>query len=179
MKLSVRGKNGFIVTDAIEQYIDKKLSKLDQYLLRDAKANVLCQTYNDHHRVEVTIPTQFYTMRVDVRSEDMYAAVDLSIDKLEAQIRKHKTKINRSLQSKEGVSKLFVDELDIDALEKELLSNDMKIKTLELEELTKTEAMTAIEMIDHDFYVFKDYDTKRVSVIYRRKNGGYGVLETQ
>ncbi|MCK5762259.1 MAG: ribosome-associated translation inhibitor RaiA, partial [Candidatus Izimaplasma sp.] len=91
MKVQVRGKNGFEITDAIEHYAEDKLVKVERYFKEELDAFVVCKIYKDHHKVEVTIPTKFYTMRAEVSNDDMYAAIDLAIDKLESQIRKNKT----------------------------------------------------------------------------------------
>lgn len=179
MRVEVRGKNGFEVTDAIRDYAEDKLLKVERYFKQALDAFVVCKVYNDHHKVEVTIPTKYYTMRAEVASEDMYAAIDLSVDKLESQIRKHKSKITRSLQKKEGVKDIFHDDLDLDALEKELVDNPVRKKSIILEEMTFEEAITALEVLDHDFYIFRDFNTKHVSVAYKRNDGSFGVIETE
>ncbi|MFK5883634.1 MAG: ribosome-associated translation inhibitor RaiA [Candidatus Izemoplasma sp.] len=179
MIVEVRGKNGFTVTEAIEKYAEEKLKKVERYFKEELEAYVVCKIYKDHHRVEVTIPTKYYTMRAEVSDKDMYAAVDLTIDKLESQIRKHKSKITRSLQKKEGVSDLFLEDIDFDALERELVINPVKEKKITLESLTVDEAITALEMLGHDFYIFRNEDTSKVNVLYLRNVGSYGVIETE
>ncbi len=179
MILEVRGKNGFKVTDAIENYAHDKLSKLERYFREELDAVVVCKIYKDHHKVEVTIPTKYYTMRAEVGEEDMYAAIDLAIDKLESQIRKNKTKINRSLRKKEGVSDLFNEDIDIEALERELVGPPVRKKTIELEDMSSEEAITAMEMLGHDFYIYRDSETQRVNVLYLRNDGDYAVIETK
>lgn len=179
MKVQVRGKNGFLLTDAIVKFTEDKLEKIERYFKEDLEAVVVCKIYKDHHKVEVTIPTRYYTMRAEVANADMYAAIDLTIDKLESQIRKHKSKITRSLQKREGVSNLFAEELDLEALSKELVHSAVRRKQIELDELTTDEAITALEMLGHDFYIFKNEDTKNVNVAYLRHDGKYGVIETK
>jgi len=179
MNVQVRGKNGFTVTDAIESYAVDKLGKIERYFREELDAYVVCKVYNDHHKVEVTIPTKFYTMRAEVGNPDMYAAIDLTIDKLESQIRKHKVKITRSLQKKEGVKDLFHDELDLDALQRELVHAPVRSKQIELQELTDEEAITALEMLGHDFYIYRSEESKEVNVAYLRNDGTYGIIETK
>lgn len=178
MKLDIRGKNGFDVSAAIESFAHDKLSKVERYFKEELEAFVVCKIYKDHHKVEVTIPTKFYTMRAEVAAPDMYGAIDLAIDKLEAQIRKNKTKIHNSLQKKEGVSSLFKDDVDLEALEKELVQNPVRRKTLSPQRMTVDEAITAMELLGHDFYIFKDQTTGDVSVVYLREDGQHGVIET-
>ena len=179
MRVEVRGKNGFVVTDAISAYAEDKLDKVERYFRENLEAFVVCKVYNDHHKVEVTIPTKYYTMRAEVSDNDMYAAIDLAIDKLESQIRKHKAKITRSLQRRDGVGTLFNEELDLEALEKELVSSPIRRKKIVLEKMTADEAITAIEVLGHDFYIFKNEDTDKVNVLYLRNNDSYGIIETE
>jgi putative sigma-54 modulation protein len=179
MRVQVRGKNGFVVTDAIAGYAEGKLDKVERYFKEDLEAVVVCKIYKDHHKVEVTIPTKFYTMRAEVGNDDMYAAIDLAVDKLESQIRKHKSRITRSLQKKEGVHDLFHEDLDLEALERELVSSPIRRKNIVLEKMTTEEAVTAIEMLGHDFYIFKNEENDKVSVLYLRNDQKYGLIETE
>ena len=179
MRVQVRGKNGFEITGAIEAYAVDKLEKVERYFKEELDAYVVCKIYKDHHKVEVTIPTKYYTMRAEVGNPDMYAAIDLTIDKLESQIRKHKSKITRSLQNKEGVSELFHENLDFDALQRELVKSPVKRKNVELEELNIDEATTALEILGHDFFIFRNDETKEVNVLYLRNDGKYGLIETK
>ncbi len=178
MKVQVRGKNGLQITNAIESYASDKLSKVERYFKEELDAFVVCKIYKDHHKVEVTIPTKFYTMRAEVANDDLYGAIDLAIDKLESQIRKNKTKITRSLQKKEGVSELFSDMLDIEALERELIAPVRK-KSIVLDHMSSEEAITAMDMLGHDFFIYIDEDSNKVSVSYLRNDGKHGVIETE
>lgn len=179
MRVQVRGKNGFVITDAISKYAEDKLDKVERYFKEDLEAVVVCKVYKDHHKVEVTIPTRYYTMRAEVGNDDMYAAIDLTVDKLESQIRKHKSRITRSLQKREGVGELFTDELDLDALERELVPSPIRKKNIVLEKMNTEEAITALEVLGHDFFIFKNEETEKVSVLYLRNDGKYGVIETE
>jgi putative sigma-54 modulation protein len=179
MRVQVRGKNGFEVTDAISAYAEEKLEKVERYFKEELDAYVVCKIYKDHHKVEVTIPTKFYTMRAEVSNEDMYAAIDLTIDKLESQIRKNKTRITRSLQKKDGVSDLFHDSLDLEALQRELVDLPIKKKSIVLDSMEMEDALTAMDMLGHDFFIFKELSTGKTNVAYLRNDGKYGVIETE
>ena len=179
MRVQVRGKNGFEVTDAISAYAAEKLEKVERYFKEELDAYVVCKIHKDHHKVEVTIPTKFYTMRAEVSNEDMYAAIDLTVDKLESQIRKNKTRITRSLQKKEGVSDLFHDSLDLEALQRELVDLPVKKKSIVLDSMIMEDALTAMDMLGHDFFIFKELKTGKVNVAYLRNDGKYGVIETE
>jgi len=178
MKLDIRGKGGFVITDAIYNYLDKKLTKIDKVFQQELEAYVVCKVYREGTKVEITIPIKFITMRAEVQDKDLYAAIDRAIDKLEAQIRKNKHKMNRSLQNKVGLKDAFhSDYLDIDVLERELIS-PVKKKSIKLEMLSQEEAITQMELLGHDFFIFKNED-KKTSVLYIREDGKYGLIETE
>lgn len=178
MNLDIRGKGGFVITDAIYSYLDKKLSKIDKVFQQQLDAYVVCKVYREGTKVEITIPIKFITMRAEVQDKDLYAAIDRAVDKLEAQIRKNKHRMNRSLQEKVGLKDAFSsDYLDIDELERELIS-PVKKKNIKLEILSLEEAMTQMDLIGHDFFIFKNEDNV-TSVLYLREDGKYGLIETE
>ncbi len=178
MKLDVRGKGGFVVTDAINKYLDKKLAKIDKVFQQELDAYVVCKVYREGTKVEITIPIKFITIRAEVQDRDLYAAIDKAVDKLEAQIRKNKHKMNRSLQEKVGIKNAFTnDYLDIDELERELIS-PVKKKNIKLELLSLDEAITQMELLGHDFFIYRNEDNV-VSVLYLRDDGKYGLIETE
>ncbi|HOI46272.1 MAG TPA: ribosome-associated translation inhibitor RaiA [Bacilli bacterium] len=182
MKVSVRGKNKFEPTAAIKQYAIEKLQRLNPYFTKsdEIEANVLCKVYEEYHVVEVTIPAKHVILRVETKAPTMYGAIDIAVDKLELQITKHKTKINSSIKKREGIANFFKDELDVDALEKEILATNLvKNKQVDLSPMTSDEAITQMEVLGHSFYVFLNESNQRVSVVYRREDGDYAIIETK
>lgn len=178
MRLDIRGKGGFVITDAIYNYFNKKLSKIDKVFQQDLDAYAVCKVYRENTKVEITIPIKFITMRAEVQDRDLYAAIDRAVDKLEAQIRKNKHKMNRSLQERVGLKNAFSNEyLNIEELERELIS-PVKKKKIKLEILSLDEAITQMELLGHDFFIFKNED-KELSVLYLREDGKYGLIETE
>jgi putative sigma-54 modulation protein len=178
MKLDIRGKGGFVITDAIYNYLDKKLKKIDKVFQQELEAYVVCKIYRDATKVEITIPIKFITMRAEVQDKDLYAAIDRAVDKLEAQIRKNKYKMNRSLQERVGLKNAFSSEyLNIEELEKELIS-PVKKKLIKLDFLSLDEAITQMELLGHDFFIYKNEDNI-VSILYLRTDGKYGLIETE
>lgn len=178
MRLDVRGKGGFVITEAIYSYLEKKLSKIDKVFQRELDAYVVCKVYREATKVEITIPIKFITMRAEVQDRDLYAAIDKAVDKLEAQLRKNKHKMNRSLQERVGLKNTFTnDYLDIDELERELIS-PVKKKNIKLEILSLDEAITQMELLGHDFFIYKSEDNV-VSLLYLRDDGKYGLIETE
>lgn len=177
MKLDVRGKGGFEITNSIRAYIEKKLTKVEKVFSEELEAFVVCKIYKDLTKVEITIPIKFITIRAEVEDKDLYAAIDKATDKLEAQIRKNKHKMNRSLQEKTGLKDAFMfDEFNIEDLEKELVS-PVKKKRIKLDILSLDEAITQMELLGHDFFIYYNED-KEVCVLYLRGDGKYGLIET-
>ncbi len=180
MKFEVIGKNGFVPTEAIKSYAEKKLQKVIDFFGKDVvqSVTVICKVYKDHHKVEVTIPAPSIILRSEVSEQDMYAAIDRSVDALTAQIRKHKTKLQKHLE-KEGVKQAFNQDLDIESLEKEIIATQLvKNKKVELTPMTSEEAILAMELVGHNFFIYQDKVTNKVNVVYLREDGDYAVIET-
>lgn len=170
-KFYVRGEN-LAITDAIRDYAEAKLSKLEKYFSEDetVTVNVTAKVYpNKRAKAEVTIPRKNFTLRAEETSDDWYGSLDLVVDKLERQIRKHKTKLQNRNKVRVEPS---VDEPEVidDA---EVFA---RIKTLDVQVMTAQDAAIQMELLGHDFYVFINEDTTRVSVVYRRKNGTDGLI---
>ena len=177
MIYNIRGDK-ILVTDAIKEYIASKLDKLNKYFdsPKDITANILVKVKGFEQTIEVTIPTTNFTIRNEESAEDLYAAIDLVTDKIERQIRKNKTKINKI--EKDAAKKLnfaFMENIEEDEEDKIIVRR----KTLNTKPMDEEEAMLQMEMLGHDFFVYKDRDTKRVCIIYKRKDNNYGIIETE
>lgn len=183
MNYNIRGEN-IEVTPAIREYVEKKISKLNRYFTEtpNAKVNVNLKVYNDKRaKVEVTIPMSPLVLRAEEVHNDMYAAIDLITDKLERQIRKHKTKVNRKVREKGGINELFVNNVDVKPGEPEIEEdNDLEVvrqKSFDLKPMDSEEAILQMNMLGHSFYVFTNAETNRTNVVYKRKDGRYGLIE--
>lgn len=175
MKVSIRGKN-IALTAGIETKINKKLSMLDKYFIvsDNVEAKVLIRTYPVGQKIEVTIPTEYVLLRAEVVDNDLYNAIDLVIDKLEGQIRKYKTRLSR--KSKDN--KLAFNVASIEPLEHEEEDVIVKTKSISPKPMDMEEAIMQMELIGHSFFVYRDVETNEISVVYKRHNGGYGLIET-
>ena len=163
-------------TDAIKEYIENKLTRLDKYFQDsdEIEANVLTKVNGKNQTIEVTIPTKHFTLRNEETNEDLYAEIDKIVDKLERQIRKNKEKINKK------VNTTLINDFEYDLIDE--LSEDEKIvkrKNVELKPIDEEEAIIQMEMLGHSFFVYKDVDTNEVCILYKRKNGNYGIIETR
>ena len=177
MEIIIRGDK-LKITSAMSDYINEKLEKLEKYLEHSdtVRANVIVKVRNHEQKVEITIPLKSFILRSEETQEDFYAAVDKTIDKLERQIRKNKTKI-MAKQSKTYYDFNFAD-IDIE----EKTEDEQKIvkrKTVEVKPMSAEEAILQMELIGHQFYLYKDCDTDQFAVVYKRKDGDYGVMEAE
>ena len=177
LKFNIRGEN-VEVTESICDYVIKRISKLEKFFEDNVEANahVNLKVYpNKTFKVEVTIPLPYLTLRAEETSSDMYGSIDLVTDKLERQIRKYKTKVNRKSREKGYKNMDFVPDV-----EDEPVSDDLKIvrtKQISLKPMDPEEAVLQMDMLGHDFFVFEDAETNGTSVVYRRKDGRYGLIE--
>ena len=176
MKVSIRGKN-IQLTEGIETKITKKLAMLDKYFIvsDEVEAKVLIRVYPLGQKIEVTIPTEYILLRAEVVDEDLYNAIDLVVDKLEGQIRKYKTRLSR--KSKDH--KLAFNVATLEPLEDEEEDVIVKTKTIHPKPMDLEEAIMQMELIGHTFFVYKDTETNLISVVYKRVDGDYGLIETE
>ncbi|SEO52452.1 putative sigma-54 modulation protein [Amphibacillus marinus] len=183
MKYNIRGEN-IEVTGAIKSYIEKKISKLERYFQTPptTDVNVNLSVYNDEQEIEVTIPMPNLLLRAEENHVDLYAAIDLVVDKLERQIRKYKTKINRKTRQKGAPKHVFAEmEQDLihdqeDEFEDEGL-DIVRTKRFDLKPMDSEEAVLQMDMLGHSFYVFTNADSGDTNVVYRRHDGKYGLIE--
>ena len=158
MKLNIRGEK-VTVTQSMKNYITEKLSKMDKYFENpdEINVNVLAKIKGLEQIIEVTALTKKFTLRAEESNEDFYAAVDLVINKLERQIRKNKDRLNRKYKNIENLEFNFSYEPEDD----------------------EEEAILQIELLNHDFFVFKNIDEECVSVLYKRKDNNYGIINVK
>ena len=149
-------------------------SKLDKYFIvsDNVEAKVLVRTYPYGQKIEVTIPTEYVLLRAEVVDEDLYNAIDAVIDKLEGQIRKYKTRLNR--KSKDN--KLAFNMASIEPLEEEEEDVLVKTKTINPKPMDMEEAIMQMELIGHSFFVYRDTESNSISIVYRRRDGDYGLI---
>lgn len=177
MKIKFRGKNTWI-TDAMEHQITKKLSRLDKYFIvsDNVEAKVLVKVYPHGQKLEVTIPTEYVLLRAEAIDDDLYAAVDSVVEKLERQIRKYKTRLSRA--SKDNKLAFNVATL-LEVNEESKKDEVVKTKIINPKPMDLEEAIMQMELIGHSFFVFRDQENDSVSVVYKRHHSGYGLIETE
>ncbi|AKP45848.1 MULTISPECIES: ribosome hibernation-promoting factor, HPF/YfiA family [Bacillus] len=181
MNYNIRGEN-IEVTPAIREYAEKKIGRLERYFNEtpDANVHVNLKVYPDKMaKVEVTIPLPNLVLRAEERNQDMYAAIDLIVDKLERQIRKHKTKVNRKLREQGSTKELFtVNESGQSNAEEENDITIVRTKQFSLKPMDSEEAILQMNLLGHNFFIYTDAETNATNIVYRRKDGKYGLIET-
>ncbi len=175
MKYNIRG-NKLEVTDSINDYIRSKLSKVEKYLDDNdvVEAKVLISAKGKDEKVEVTIWSGKYNIRAEVTNEDLYSAIDLVVDKLERQFKKYKGKISNKRATKE-----VVPDMEIEDYFEEDGQTIVRRKEVFLKPIDEEEAITQMELLGHTFFVFKNVDTDRINVAYKRNDGDYGIIDAK
>src|SRR5690625_1395489 len=184
IRVEIRGEN-IEVTDAIRSHVEEKIAKLERYFndVPNTHAHVNIKVRNNKRaKIEITIPMKDLTLRAEEGHDDLYAAVDLVIDKLERQIRKHKTKINRKFREKNPEADYFnAAAFENGGAEDNENGDEIAIfrsKEFTLKPMDSEEAVLQMNMLGHDFFVFNDRYTEGTSIVYRRRDGKYAVIET-
>ncbi|MDY6430503.1 MAG: ribosome-associated translation inhibitor RaiA [Bacilli bacterium] len=179
MKYQIIGKN-IEVTDSIRHEVEKKLSRMDKFFVinDDVLARVVVRSYTVGAKVEITIFTKEFTFRTEVRNNDLYAAVDLAIDKLRDQMRKLKTRMDRSNKADSLGKAIVLEEIEEEEAAEEL-EEVVRTKSIYLDPMDLDSAITRMEALGHSFFIYLDSDDNQVCVAYKRLDGGYGVIEVE
>ncbi|CEV65899.1 MULTISPECIES: ribosome hibernation-promoting factor, HPF/YfiA family [Streptococcus] len=179
IKYSIRGEN-LEVTEAIRDYVVSKLEKIEKYFQpeQELDARINLKVYREKTaKVEVTIPLGSITLRAEDVSQDMYGSIDLVTDKIERQIRKNKTKIERKNKNKVATGQLFTDVLVEDS--NVVQSKVVRSKQIDLKPMDLEEAILQMDLLGHDFFIYVDVEDQTTNVIYRREDGEIGLLEVK
>lgn len=187
MKLTVSGRN-LEVTPALRTYAEKKVGKLERFLNAHSEpvAAVLMRTERENQIVELTLTSQGLLARAEGRTPDMYASVDEAVEKIERQIHKARNRWKHQKQNRTKVSMALAgvseDGIGVDttpAEDEEELAQVVRVKRYAWKPMSVEEALTQMELLGHDFFVFTNADTEEVNVVYRRKDGNYGLIEPE
>ncbi|MDR1018308.1 MAG: ribosome-associated translation inhibitor RaiA [Lachnospiraceae bacterium] len=178
MKFNIVGKN-IRVTDGLRDHVESKLSKLKKYFNDSTEINVTLSTQKDEKKIEVTIPVKGGIIRSEQASTDMYVSIDLVEEIIERQLRKYKTKLIDRHRGIEGISFTpeFIEEEDLNESDSEI--KIAKTKHFSIRPMYPEDACLEMELLGHSFYVFINAETEEVSVVYKRKDGSYGLIEPE
>lgn len=178
MKYNLRGHN-IEVTESLKEYVEKKLSRIEKYFDNPpaTELQVTLRVRKADHTIEVTMPLNGMMLRAEETNDDMYASIDLVVEKLERQIRKFKTKVNRKYEN-QGVRSLF-KELASTPDEKEEDFTVVKTKSFNVKPMVVEEAILQMNLIGHNFFVFLNAEEDAVNVVYKRNDGQYALIKPQ
>lgn len=176
MNLQIKGRNTE-VTEGLKSYVEKRFAKLEKYFTKEMSGTVTLIIERNEHIIEATIPINRFILRAEESSHDMYTSIDNVVEKLERQVRKYKTRINRKGKQSGMDYMPFVAEANEP---EEAVHEDErieKVKSFVLKPMDIEEAIMQLELLDHDFFVFLNNETDEVEVIYRRKGTKYGLIQ--
>ncbi|SHH37048.1 ribosome hibernation-promoting factor, HPF/YfiA family [Sporanaerobacter acetigenes] len=177
MKINSTGKN-MEITDALRDVTYKKLGKLDKYFQSDVEANVTYSVERNRKIIEVTINLPGTILRAEESSDDMYTSIDKAVDILERQIRKYKTKLQKRYQNGETIRFENIQPLPQENQEVNK-PKIVKTKRFAMKPMNTEEAILQMELLRHNFFMFMNAETDEVNVIYKRKDGNYGLIEPE
>lgn len=171
MKVQVRGRN-MEVTGALKEYVEKRLGKLDKYMDNMGEAQVTLTVEKETHRIEVTIPINGMILRGEEATGDMYASIDLVVEKLEKQIEKYKGRIIKRTGKATGDTRQAAPRQEEDESPKIVRTKKFAFKPMAVDE-----AVLQMNLLGHNFFVFSNAETDQVNVVYKRKDGNFGLIE--
>ena len=176
MKIIISGKK-LELTDGIKNAIEEKIGKLERYLDLETQVKVTVSAKKSTQKIEVTIiPISGPIIRAEDSEENLYAAIDVVHDKLKKQIRRYKNKLQDKHQSKDESIRFQMD----DEFKNEGSDLDIVIerrKKFDMKPMSPEEAVLQMELIEHGFYMFRNIDSDEISIVYKREDGGYGLIE--
>ena len=159
------------VYDSVKQMAEKKLSKFDRFFSDASEMDITFSMPSGLEKIEITIRAEGFVFRAEEASEDFATSVDCAIDALERQIRKNKTRLQKKIRT-EGFDLLEAEMPDVEEEE----YDSIKVKTFPFKPMNVEEAILQMNLVGHDFFVFKDASTLETCVVYKRRAGGYGLI---
>ena len=175
MKFIISGKN-INVTDGLRSAVNEKIGKLEKYFTEDTEIYVTLSTEKERQKIEVTIPMKGNIVRAEQESSDMYVSIDLVEEIIERQLRRYKTRLIEKRQTAVSLNKSFIDE-DMEEDDEEI--KIIRTKRFAVKPMDAEEACVQMELLGHNFFVFRNADTDEVNVVYKRKGNTYGLIEPE
>lgn len=175
MKFIIIGKN-IDVTPGLKDAVENKLGKLQRYFTPDIEIHVTLSVQKEHQKIEVTIPVKGNIIRSEQESDDMYVSIDLVEEVIERQLRKYKNKLVAKNQEGNNFSKtLFETEESIEDGEVKIV----RTKRFGIKPMYPEDACVQMELLGHNFFVFFNAENEEVNVVYKRKDGSFGLIEPE
>ncbi len=180
MRYNIKGKN-LEIGDRTREKLEAKFARIEKLFPNETVATVLLNNEKLGTKVEVTIPMNKRIIRAEVRDADMMAAVDASLDILENQIVRYKKRLQTKMRQKADLYQAEYDSVLVqeEELDDELLYKIEKVKHFELKPMDAEEAVMEMELLGHSFFVFRNGNTDDVNVVYKRRDGSFGLIEPE
>ena len=174
MAINVRGKN-LEVTPALKEYVEKRVKKVTKYFDKTGDIAVILKVEKGHHQVEVTVPVDGILLRGEESTTDMYASIDQVMDKIEKQIEKHKTKLSKKFRG----GGFRADVASTVSVAPEIVDEGIIVRTKKfaVKPMDAEEAVMQMSLLHHDFFMFLNIESQQVNLVYKRKDGQFGLLE--
>lgn len=178
MKIIFKGKH-IEVTDAMRNYIEKRLNKIERHFDHILEVIVTLSIEKNRQIVEVTLQASRALIRAEEETDDMYASIDKVADKLERQIQKYKDKYLK--KSHPGTERKGLDEegVNVEDIESNEIAKIVKTKRFAIKPMSVEEAAMQMDLLGHNFFVFANDNTNKVNVLYKRKDGNFGLIEPE
>ena len=174
MRYIITGRN-IDVTEGLRAAVQEKIGKLERYFTQDTEVHVTLSVEKERQKIEVTIPVKGNIIRSEQVSSDMYVSIDLVQEVIERQLRKYKNKLVDKQQARDSFSEEFLDnDYDEDDTIKIIRTKKFGIKPMDAEE-----ACIQMDLLGHNFYVFRNSETDEVNVVYKRKGNTFGLIEPE
>ena len=174
MNYIISGKN-IDVTEGLKNAVYDKLSKLEKYFAEDAVAQVTFSVEKDRQKIEVTIPMKGHIIRAEQVSDDMYVSIDLVLEVIERQVNRHKKKLIDKEQNAAYLQNSFVEEETDEDDEIKIV----RCKKFAVKPMYPEDTCIQMDLLGHNFYVFRNAETEEVNVVYKRKGNTYGLIEPE
>ena len=174
MKFIIIGRN-IDITEGLKSAVQEKLGKLERYFIPETEIHVTLSVEKDRQKIEVTIPVKGNIIRSEQVSSDMYVSIDLVEEVIERQLRKYKTKIVNQQQAGGNFQKEFVEDEFLEDEEVKII----RTKKFGIKPMYPEDACVQMELLGHNFYVFRNAETDEVNVVYKRKGNTYGLIEPE
>jgi len=175
MRITISGKN-IDITEGLRSAVEDKITRLEKYFTPDTIVNVtLSVNRKRHQKMEVTIPVKGNIIRAEQESDDMYVTIDLVVEVIEAQLKKYRQKLVSQQQNGGNFKQEF---LDSGSVEEEGEVQIIRSKKFGMKPMFPEDACVQMELLGHNFFVFRNAESDEVNVVYKRKDGNYGLIET-
>ena len=174
MKFIISGKN-IDVTEGLRSAVQDKLGKLEKYFTSDTEIHVTLSVEKERQKIEVTIPVKGNIIRSEQVSSDMYVSIDLVEEVIERQLRKYKNKIVDKQQEGSNYQKAFLENEFVEDEEVKII----RTKRFGIKPMYPEDACVQMELLGHNFFVFYNAETEQINVVYKRKDGAYGLIEPE